>query len=444
MRHLKLMQGKQKNREEILKDIFGQEEWEEMQEEIQNRDETEPDLAPKHQDLLNQANGIQVNGLAGKSSNLPVKYEEITLKELEAEEAEEAEAEAEAEKEAETGAELQAEEPIELIEKKDASSFWDFTKKSSPEPVEPPPVLQPWETMEHMPFTPEGVEEATQENGQAGESFAKPKTHEEILGKNTNYIFIFGYTGSGKSTVLTALNMYMRQHYRVILNQLENKEGIRLIHEMMHDLESGEFPQPTSVGKITEYDAAFTMEGQNVNVTFLEMAGEDLKGIDVEDEEEGLADHVEAYLTCPGISISFLLVADYERVVKRKEDKLILQFLSYLYNQGIDMSRVGVVLSKFDKGVTDQNVEEVIQTYLPQVDKWLTSGDIAHPRVFPFSIGDVLTIPGQKASVSDIDLEDCGQIVPWLHQVLSLPGSKAAMSKKSPKWASQIKGMLGW
>ncbi len=414
MRHLKFMQGKQKNREEILKDIFGQEEWEKMQDEIQNKEVEE--LEPKHQDLLKQADGTEV-----EHTNLPVMYEKIELTETEKQ------------------PEEQAIETIEVEEPTPQPSFWDFTGKKSAKPEEE--ELPPWETMEHTPFAAEAEEE---EENQGGESFSKPKTHEEILAKNTNYIFIFGYTGSGKSTVLTALNMYMRQHYRVILNQLDNKEGIRLIHEMMHDLESGEFPQPTSVGKITEYDAAFTMEGQNVNVTFLEMAGEDLKGIDVEDEEEGLAEHVEAYLTCPGISISFLLVADYERVIKRKEDKLILQFLSYLYNQGIDMSRVGVVLSKFDKGVTDLNVEEVIQRYLPQVDKWLTSGDIAHPRVFPFSVGQVMTIPGQKASVSEVDLDDCGQVVPWLHQVLSLPGSKAHAAKKGPKWATQIKGMLGW
>ncbi|RMG26147.1 MAG: hypothetical protein D6730_09690 [Bacteroidetes bacterium] len=252
----------------------------------------------------------------------------------------------------------------------------------------------------------------------------RPKTPEEILAKNTHYIFIFGYTGSGKSTVLTAINMYMRQHYRVILNQTENQTGIRLIHEMMRDIESGRFPQPTSVGSITEYDTAFTMNDQDVNLTFLEMAGEDLKKIDVDEGDEGLSEELLAYLRCPGISISFLMVADYERVVNRKEDKLILQFLSYLYNEGIDMSRVGVVLSKFDQGRTDLDVEQIIKTYLPQVDKWLSSDDIAHPRVFPFSIGRINSYANQKDDIAEIDLEDCSEIVPWLHQVLSLPGGQ--------------------
>ncbi|MEM7375017.1 MAG: hypothetical protein AAF587_40865 [Bacteroidota bacterium] len=258
-----------------------------------------------------------------------------------------------------------------------------------------------------------------------------PRTEEEILAKNTNYVFIFGYTGSGKSTVLTAINMYMRQHYRVILNQSENQEGIRLIHQMMRDIEQGFFPQATSIGQITEYDTAFRINGEDVNLTFLEMAGEDLKKVDVDTGEEGLPDSVKAYLNCPGISISFLIVADYERVIQRTEDKLILQFLSYLYNENIDLSRVGVILSKFDRGRTDANVEDVIQTYLPQVDKWLSSGDIAQPRVFPFSIGEIQTYQDQKDEISNVELEDCAEIVPWLHKVLCLPGSRTESKPES-------------
>lgn len=276
--------------------------------------------------------------------------------------------------------------------------------------------------------------------GQEGLTYAKAKTHEEILAKNTNYVFIFGYTGAGKSTVLTAINMYMRQNFRVILNQAGNEDGIRLIHQMMRDVEEGQFPLPTSIGHITEYDSAFLMNGEDVNLTFLEMAGEDLKRVDVDTGEEGFPETVKAYLSCPGISISFLIVADFDRVVSRKEDKLILQFLSYLYNEQIDMSRVGVVLSKFDRGRTEMDVEEAVKTYLPQVDKWLSSGDIAQPRIFPFSIGQVKSYTNRKDEIAEIDLGDCAELVPWLHQVLSLPGARPKPPKRG--MMDQLRGMF--
>jgi len=310
-------------------------------------------------------------------------------------------------------------------------------KQTHPTTMSLPPAVP------HHPVTPSPV----RVSAPVSHSIDTVKTQEEILDKNTHYVFMFGYTGSGKSTVLTALNMYMRQHYRVILNHAGNQGGIRLMHQMMRDIEQGRFPQPTSIGQITEYDTAFRMNGEDVNLTFLEMAGEDLKRVDVDSGEEGLPDSVKAYLNCPGISISFLLVADYERVVARKEDKLILQFLSFLYNEGIDLSRVGVVLSKFDRGRTDLDVEEVIRTYLPQVDKWLTSGDIAQPRVFPFSVGEIQQFPDRKDEIQAIDLEDCSEVVPWLHHVLSLPGADTPTEDQDPKapgFLNRVRSFINW
>lgn len=309
-------------------------------------------------------------------------------------------------------------------------------KRSRRERTSLPPAIDP-------DFAPKAEPIRVQEP--EGLPLNEPRTHEEILAKNTHYVFIFGYTGAGKSTVLTAINMYMRQHYRVILNQGSNQDGIRLMHQMMRDVEQGQFPQPTSIGQITEYDTAFRMNGEDVNLTFLEMAGEDLKKVDVDTGEEGLPESVKAYLSCPGISISFLLVADFDRVVARQEDKLILQFLSFLYNEGIDLSRVGVILSKFDRGRTDMDVEEVIRTYLPQVDKWLTSGDIAQPRVFPFSIGDIENYQDRKDEISTIDLEDCAEIVPWVHNVLSLPGGEwEGATTEGNGLVGKIRSILNW
>ncbi len=131
------MQGKQKNREEILKDIFGQEEWEKMQDEIQNKEVEE--LEPKHQDLLKQADGTEV-----EHTNLPVKYEKIELAETE------------------NLPEEQAIETIELEEPTPQPSFWDFTGKKSAMPEEE--ELPPWETMEHTPFAAETEADEEEEN----------------------------------------------------------------------------------------------------------------------------------------------------------------------------------------------------------------------------------------------------------------------------------------
>ncbi len=401
MRFIRFMQGnlpedREKRREQILKDIFGEEEWQELKrrrqpDNLQQHPEEEfssPFFTDDHQRTESFSSSTKVK----KEPEIHLNIKEVVPNHIEDE----------------------AEEEFELDDEIESQENEGIGDKLEPEP-----------------------------RSNSISSFETPKTHEEILNKNTHYIFIFGYTGAGKSTVLTALNMYMRQHYRVILNQMENQEGIRLVHEMMRGMEEGQFPQPTSIGTITEYDTAFSINGHTVNLTFLEMAGEDLKKVDVETGDEGLDPHVHAFLSCPGISISFLIVADYQRVITRKEDKLILQFLSYLYNEGIDMSRVGVILSKFDRDRTDTDVEEVIKTYLPQVDKWLTSGDIAQPKIFPFSVGEVRSQKSQKDEIIKMDLEDCSEIVPWLHKVLSLPSAPTPSPKPKKGLGFKIKNLLG-
>ena len=404
-----LPEDQDKRREELMRQIFGDEEFNEMEEQrlIKEHAEGEVDAATAETQALMHIQNPPILEEEGETSSDLALVEEVAYDELSSE-----------------AARLAEEAPAKTEESTD--------QENNIPPINDGPVHQQ---------TPQEEAEAELETEEA--PISQPKTHEEILAKNTNYVFIFGYTGSGKSTVLTAVNMYMRQHYRVILNQTENKEGIRLIHEMMRDVEAGRFPQPTSIGKITEYDTSFTMDAQDINLTFLEMAGEDLKKVDVDEGEEGLSEELLAYLTCPGISISFLLVADFERVMQRKEDKLILQFLSYLYNEGIDMSRVGVVLSKFDQGKTDMDVEQVIKKYLPQVDKWLSSDDIEHPRVFPFSIGQINSYPDKKDDIQEIDLDDCGEIVPWVHEVLSLPGAQSQQVSQKKGVAHKLRGFLG-
>ena len=94
------------------------------------------------------------------------------------------------------------------------------------------------------------------------------------------------------------------------------------------------------------------------------------------------------------------------------------------------------------------NVEEVIQNYLPQVDKWLTSGDISQPRVFPFSIGEILSEDHKKDEISEIQLLDCDPIVNWLHTTLSLPGLQQATvadhSQPKKGFIGKMRGLLNF
>lgn len=253
------------------------------------------------------------------------------------------------------------------------------------------------------------------------------KEHTSLQAKNSNFIFVFGYTGSGKTTVLAAIDLYIRRKYAKTINPTGNKEGINHINKIVRNITFGEFPNATPAGTIVEYDVALThpVSDETVNLTFIEMAGEDLRKINTDDEDSGtgeLRSEIKKYLTCPDISISFLLIADYkERIASLREDDLFMNFFGYVRNLEVPLKNVGVIVSKFDKEVTDRLfLNNVVEDYLPQTRRFMENKSIIeNAKIFPFSIGEVVQEEGDEPRIMAIDLRDTDAVVNWLFDSFS-------------------------
>jgi len=253
------------------------------------------------------------------------------------------------------------------------------------------------------------------------------KEHTSLQAKNSNFIFVFGYTGSGKTTVLGAIDLYIRRKYAKTINPTGNKDGINHINKIVRNITFGEFPNATPAGTIVEYDVALThpVSDETVNLTFIEMAGEDLRKINTDDEDSGtgeLRSEIKKYLTCPDISISFLLIADYkERVESLKEDDLFMNFFGYIRNLEVPLKNVGVIVSKFDKDVTDRLLlNDIVEDYLPQTRRFMENKSIIeNAKIFPFSIGEVVQEEGDEPRITAIDLRDTDAVVNWLFDSFS-------------------------
>lgn len=269
------------------------------------------------------------------------------------------------------------------------------------------------------------------------------KEHTSLQAKNSNFIFVFGYTGSGKTTVLGAIDLYIRRKYAKTINPTGNKDGINHINKIVRNITFGEFPNATPAGTIVEYDVALThpVSDETVNLTFIEMAGEDLRKINTDDEDSGTGDlraEIKKYLTCPDISISFLLIADYkERVESLREDDLFMNFFGYVRNLEVPLKNVGVIVSKFDKDVTDRLfLNDVVEDYLPQTRRFMENKSIVeNAKIFPFSIGEVVQEEGDEARITAIDLRDTDAVVSWLFDSFS------TFNTETPNWS--WKNILG-
>lgn len=264
------------------------------------------------------------------------------------------------------------------------------------------------------------------------------KEHTSLQAKNSNFIFVFGYTGSGKTTVLAAIDLYIRRKYAKTINPTGNKDGINHINKIVRNITFGEFPNATPAGTIVEYDVALThpVSDETVNLTFIEMAGEDLRKINTDDEDGGtgeLRSEIKKYLTCPDISMSFLLIADYkERVETLREDDLFMNFFGYVRNLDVPLKNVGIIVSKFDKELTDRLfLNDVVEDYLPQTRRFMENKSIIeNAKIFPFSIGEVVQEEGDEPRITAIDLRDTDAVVNWLFDSFSEFNTNA-----TPSWS---------
>lgn len=232
--------------------------------------------------------------------------------------------------------------------------------------------------------------------------------------KKTNYIFTFGNIGVGKSTLMTALSKVFFTKTVLHINPT-NPDGTRvLVTEWLENLNKSEFPPKTRLGEIIQIDigAEFTRgEGETIKLTFLEMSGEDLVKVDMREKEEKgvLGDQFVAFIKVAKV---FLVVTDYNRA--QEDDMLIWQFFNTLTAYGADISKVGLIISKWDLNRKSYGLEEFVSKKMPQTLTWLHSEEMEQSRVFSFTIGET-----EEDRILQLSLKDSEEIIRWLHECLT-------------------------
>ena len=239
-----------------------------------------------------------------------------------------------------------------------------------------------------------------------------------LIDSKTNVIFIFGYVNSGKTCFISILLKYLLENHVLRYNSKYNAQGVEYITKLLDDLDNLKLPESTSAGKLEEIDIKFKFEGQEVVLTFLDMAGEDLKMVNPSEKsitgEKGgkLTEKIDRYLQYPELNVTLLCFLDYQKGTP--QGRLIHNFFNYIDNQyDFEFSRVAVIITKWDLNKNKHDVLDYLKINAPQVYLWLTS-EVQNSEVFPFSIGKVNT--KNKLKLDTINLQYCSSIVKWLFQ----------------------------
>lgn len=204
------------------------------------------------------------------------------------------------------------------------------------------------------------------------------------LNKNTNYVFFFGIGQSGKSVILSTMLYYIDTAEGVLEpnNSARNsKEADLLLNSFRENIRKGILPNRTTKGEVQELNFTFTPDNLSekvkpINLTFLEIAGEDLAN-DLR-VGNGFPDHIAQYLYAD-IPISFIIVTSYDNA--HNDDAIIKQFLSEikLYGKNPKKFKMILVISKWDKsgrmeprvGTDRDELEDFVNRNLPMTSKYL-------------------------------------------------------------------------
>lgn len=235
----------------------------------------------------------------------------------------------------------------------------------------------------------------------------------EKIKTNTNYIFTFGNVGVGKSTLMAGVAKILFQNAVVFHNPHNLKGSQFLLIQWLDKLNNFEFPPRSKKGVIIEIDMGVEFykadESELVQITFLEMAGEDLSAGDMREGNGKLLSEFEQYVKTAKL---FLVVTDVNNAAK--DDILIWQFFNKLFEYDVLKTPVALIVSKWDLYEKEGDFKEFFDSNLPQTANWLRSEKLDNPKVFPFSIGSI-----DEGKIDKLDLRYGKDLSKWIYERLT-------------------------
>jgi len=246
----------------------------------------------------------------------------------------------------------------------------------------------------------------------------------EIKNKDSNFVFFFGVSASGKSVILSSLLYYLSTQAGVLSPKSgtpNSKEAQSLLEDFFENISKGILPNRTTRDQVTRIDLKFEPSNKSkkvppINLTFLETAG--ANHIDITRGNQ-YHNSIDSYLNAQ-IPLNIIIVTSYDSA--HKEDSLINIFLNRLVDKGIEPKYVNIILviSKWDlsgKGsvASEDELESFISERLPMTNNRVNTYEFSKTY---FTIGNIEN-NGNTEKITNLNLDSAEIISNWLYESIT-------------------------
>ncbi len=246
----------------------------------------------------------------------------------------------------------------------------------------------------------------------------------EIRNRDSNFVFFFGVSASGKSVILSAILYYLRTNAGVLRPKIgtpNTREAEVLLADFFENISKGLLPSRTTRDQVTRLDFVFEPNNKSkkippINLTFLETAGGNHQEIN-----RGGSYHnsIDTYLNA-NIPLNIIIVTSYDTA--HRDDSLINVFFGELERRGNSLKSINVILvvSKWDiSGRSDvaneQELENFVQERLPMTNNFINSYELSKSY---FTIGNIEKNGGDER-ITLLNLGPAEILSNWLYQSIT-------------------------
>lgn len=242
---------------------------------------------------------------------------------------------------------------------------------------------------------------------------------EELRVLQTNFLFLFGDSQSGKSAICASLIYYMMTHPDIgkfTDRGQQSDTGQDFIRRAIGKISQKRFLERTLGETVSLAGGRFEPHNQrfsSIPITFMEMAGEELRDLVAPKGVQSFPQHIDVYLNEKDLNLIFILVIRHN-TVSHEKDLMLADFIDYLRkkDERFANSNILLLVSQWDSYTGDKTTEEFVKAFLPLTYAALSHRDSA---ITTYSVGDVSVVDGEPY-ISRLDSESPARLIRWIYR----------------------------